>query len=390
MEKGIQNIGIKIEKSMKILLLTQFLSTTRGGGEYVFSEIANEMAKKGNEVWVITHNVEGENYSSFHKNVKIIFVSSVKYEGGLPPTFKKNFQFVASAVIKGLKLIKKEKIDLIHSNNFSPALAGSILSSLLHVPHIICVHDVFSYCGKNYWKRWASQQNVSKIHAFLGPRFEKMIPKLSHVLTHTVSESSKDDILKLGEKKPIKVIHNAIKTKSTLEAKLNPNQFVYVGRLVFYKNLETVIHAASLVKKVNPMIRLLIVGNGPQKSKLENLVKELNVEENVLFLGFVSESKKNESIVSSLAMVFPSVCEGFGLVILESFLQKRPVLVSDVRPLNEIISDNASIRESKISLGSRSNKIDFDLGKHSVIISAPTVPFGSLMTIFLSRVLNCA
>jgi len=83
----------------------------------------------------------------------------------------------------------------------------------------------------------------------------------------------------------------------------------------------------------------LIVGNGPQKSKLENLVKELNVEENVLFLGFVSESKKNESIASSLAMVFPSVCEGFGLVILESFLQKRPVLVSDVRPLNEIISD---------------------------------------------------
>ena len=186
---------------MKILLLTQFLSTTKGGGEYIFSEIANEIAKRGNEVWVITHNVEGEDYSSFHENVKIIFVSSVKYEGGLPPTFSKNFQFVTSAIIKGLKLIKKEKINLIHSNNFSPALAGSILSSLLHIPNIICVHDVFSNCGKNYWKRWASQQNVSKIHSFLGPRFEKMIPKLSHVLVHTVSEASKDDILKLGEKK---------------------------------------------------------------------------------------------------------------------------------------------------------------------------------------------
>jgi len=324
---------------MKILLLTQFLSTTRGGGEYVFSEIANEIAKKGNEVWVITHNVEEENYSSFHKNVKIIFVSSVKYEGGLPPTFKKNLQFVASTVIKGLKLIKKEKINLIHSNNFSPALAGSILSSLLHIPHIICVHDVFSYCGKNYWNQWASQQNVSKIHAFLGPRFEKMIPKLSHVLIHTVSEATKDDILKLGAKKPIRIISNAIKIKPTSDVKINPNQFVYVGRLVFYKNLETVIRALPLVKNINPNIKLLIVGDGPQKSKLENLVEKLKVEENVSFLGFVSELKKNESIASSLAMVFPSLCEGFGLVILESFLQKRPVLASDIRPLNEIISD---------------------------------------------------
>ena len=324
---------------MKILLLTQFLSTTRGGGEYVFSEIANEIAKKGNEVWVITHNVEGENYSSFHKNVKIIFASSVKYEGGIPPTFKKNFQFVASAIIKGLKLIKKEKIDLIHSNNFSPALVGSILSSLLHIPHIICIHDVFSNCGKNYWNQWAAQQNVSKIHAFLGPRFEKMIPSLSHVLIHTVSESTKDDILKLGEKKPIRIISNAIKIKPTSDVKINPNQFVYVGRLVFYKNLETIIQAVSLVKKVNPKIKLLVVGNGPQKSKLENLVEKLKVEENVSFLGFVSELKKNEAIASSLSMVFPSVCEGFGLVILESFLQKRPVMVSDVRPLNEIVCD---------------------------------------------------
>lgn len=324
---------------MKILLLTQFLSTTKGGGEYIFSEIANEIAKRGNEVWVITHNVEGEDYSSFHENVKIIFVSSVKYEGGLPPTFSKNLQFVTSAIIKGLKLIKKEKINLIHSNNFSPALAGSILSSLLHIPNIICVHDVFSNCGKNYWKRWASQQNVSKIHSFLGPRFEKMIPKLSHVLVHTVSEASKDDILKLGEKKPIRVISNAIKIKHALDAKIIPNQFVYVGRLVFYKNLETVIRALPLVKNVNPNIKFLIVGGGPHKSKLENLVKELKIEENVSFLGFVSELKKNETIASSLSMVFPSVCEGFGLVILESFLQKRPVLGANVRPINEIISD---------------------------------------------------
>ncbi|MDE1727528.1 MAG: glycosyltransferase family 4 protein, partial [Thaumarchaeota archaeon] len=48
--------------------------------------------------------------------------------------------------------------------------------------------------------------------------------------------------------------------------------------------------------------------------------------------------EKLQLISSSVALAFPSLCEGFGLVILEAFQQKKPVLVSDIRPMSDIVS----------------------------------------------------
>jgi len=323
---------------LKVLLISQFLSATRGGGESIFSDIANGISEKGHKVFVITNRIEKEDYTKFHNNVKLIFISSLPYVAGYAPSLGEDFGFIFKAIKKGFSLIRKEKIQLIHSNNFSPSFAGSILSSLTKVPHIICIHDVFSYCEKDYWKKSSKQPKVSKINAILGPIFENMIIKLSHNLIHTVSDASRDDLIKLGAKKPIRVIHNAIKNKTISDFKVNPYQFVYVGRLIFYKNIKTVIHAIAIIKQSIPEIQFLVIGDGPYKSNLRNLVKHLHLEDNVKFEGFVSQTKKDELISSSLATVFPSTCEGFGLVMLESFLFNKPVLVSDVRPMNEIVS----------------------------------------------------
>ena len=102
---------------MNVLLLTQFFSITKGGSEYLFSLIAQLLAEQGNNVWVITNRVKGEEYTS-HKNVKIIFVPPLlEYKGALPPGFKNNITYSLCALKTALSLIKKEKIDIIHSNN---------------------------------------------------------------------------------------------------------------------------------------------------------------------------------------------------------------------------------------------------------------------------------
>lgn len=325
---------------MNILLVTQFLSSTKGGGEYLFSLIANELAKKGHKIWIITHKIEGEDYTAFHENVRIEFVSSIRYEGGLPPSFSDNIRFALQAISKGRRIIKDEKIQVIHSNNFSPALASSILSSLTGRPHVTAMWDIFSLCGKDYWARWGKQKGVSKLHVFLGPRFERLVLKMRHAAIHTISKTSEEDLIKFGAKKPIFIIDPAISTTEHSWVEPDRLQFVYVGRLVFYKNLETVIRAISIVKSSYEKIRLKIVGGGPQKDDLLDLVNQLDLKENVEFSGFVSEDAKYRAISSSLAMVFPSLCEGFGLVILESFSCQRPVLVSNVRPLSDIIENN--------------------------------------------------
>lgn len=325
---------------MNILLLTQFLSVTKGGGEYVFSILANTLAQRGHRVWVITHKIENEDYSRFHDNIRIIFVSSIKYEGGLPPSFKDNMKYTLQTILQGLRVIMKEKIDIIHSNNFSPALAGSILSSLRNKHHITTVHDIFSLCGKDYWKMWGRQSNLSTLNVMLAPFFEKMIIKLRHDAIHTVSEATENDLIKFGAKKPIYVIHNAIKDNKLEKLEKIPFQFLFVGRLVFYKNLEVVIKAVDIVKKRYPQISLIIAGSGPYRKNLEKLVIDLNLHDNVKFIGFVNDEEKMRLFSTSQALVLPSLCEGFGLVILESFSCNCPAIVSNVKPLSDIIDDN--------------------------------------------------
>lgn len=324
-------------KTIKVLLLTQFFSTTKGGGEYVFSLMAKTLADRDNKVWVITNQIKDETYPS-HKNIKIIFVPPLlEYKGGLPPGFRDNLRYSLNTLRKGISIIKKEKIDIIHSNNFAPALAGSMLSTVTGKPHITTVHDVFSLCGKNYWKSWGKQSNVSRLNVTLAPFFEKMIVKLRCNAIHTVSEASKDDLLKIGAKKLIYVIPNTIETNTNKISKSNSHQFVYVGRLVFYKNLEVVIKAIGVARKEYPDITLFIVGGGPHRKDLEVLVNQLNLQDNIKFAGFVLNDEKLRLISTSQALIFPSLCEGFGLVILEAFSQERPVLVSNIRPMSDIV-----------------------------------------------------
>ena len=57
------------------------------------------------------------------------------------------------------------------------------------------------------------------------------------------------------------------------------------------------------------------------------------------FEGFVDIKEKEKLIATSNAMVFPSLCEGFGLVILEAFSHKKPVLASNIPPMSDILSD---------------------------------------------------
>src|SRR2546426_5380169 len=303
---------------MNVLLLTQFFSTTKGGGEYVFSLMARLLADSGNNVWVITNQIKNEVYPS-HKNIRIIFVPPLlEYKGGIPSGFKDNMIYSLCAFAKAISLIKREKIGIIHSNNFAPALTGSLLSIFTSAKHITVIYDVYSLY-KDFWKLWYAQGNVSRWNALLAPFFEKINIRLKCSAIHTISEASKDDLIKFGAKKTIYVIHSVIDIYEPENTEPKPFQFICIGRQVFYKNLEVVIKSIKIVKQSYPKITLIIVGEGPHKKILEKLVSDLNLQDNIKFQGHVSDAEKKRLLSASQALVLPSLCEGFGMVILEAF-----------------------------------------------------------------------
>ena len=324
---------------MNILLLSQFFSTTKGGGEYVFKTIASSLADKGNRVWVITNNIENENYQESN-NIKIIRIEpTLEFKGGLPPSFLDNIRYVFNAYRKGKKIVNNNSIDIIHSNNFSPALAGSLISYFTKTPHITTIHDIFSVYDKEFWKKWAEQSNVSHTNARLVPFFEKLMMRFKFDCIHTVSNATKNDIQKIGTKKPIYVIPNCIQDQEPFKTASKKFQFVFLGRLVFYKNVEVILRAFKIVSKLFPEAKLVIAGDGPHKESLQNLGNNLGIDANIVFAGYVTQQQKTKLLAESNALLFPSTIEGFGLVILESFQQNRPVVVSNIAPMSDIVED---------------------------------------------------
>jgi glycosyltransferase involved in cell wall biosynthesis len=324
---------------MKILYISQFFSDSTGGGETVISNLAKEMTNRGHLVHVICHDtMEGINP---YPGLDIKYVKPcVVHKGGIPPSIRQNALFMVNAISEGIRLARKNGIDVIHSNSHSSIIPGTVISKIFNIPIVSTIHDVFSFGSPSRWNRWIEQYSLSKAYAILGPLFEKTNIRMPVDMIHAVSKSTKDEILEINPSARITIIPNAINSKNLSNIDISFDKFVlFIGRLVFYKNLEVIILAFRLVLEDVPTAKFFIIGDGPMRSKWEELVITYRLSQNVIFLGHVSTEKKNEMLKKCSALVFPSTHEGFGLVVLESFQMGKPVLAASVRPLDEIIRD---------------------------------------------------
>lgn len=173
-----------------------------------------------------------------------------------------------------------------------------------------------------------------------------------------VSENTKKDILRFTRAKSenIEVVMEGVSKEyfedyshlfPELREKFSlPDKYVYfVGSLEPRKNLSTLIRAIAHLKQTqSDTIKLVISG---QKSWLfegvYKLIEELGMQNDVIFTGPVSESEKICLLQAAQVFVFPSVYEGFGLMILEAFATQTPVVVSDNSSLPEVAGDCALV-----------------------------------------------
>ena len=328
---------------MKILYFTQlFYPAVFGGGEYIFYQWAKELIKKGHKVFVITQSIESSSPHETIDGIEIFRVGSLLHLGGtLPSGLAENLSFLIKAFFKGLQVAKEHQVDIIHSNTYIPVFAAQWCATRLKIPHIATVHDVYYTSKANFWKAWSNQAGISKLSRILGPLIEKKIAHSSVTLFHTVSEKSKSDLQVMGASKKIVVIPNGIDPlQYQTDTEKSKPQAIFVGRLVFYKNLDVVLEAFSKVIKKIPDARLVIVGEGPIKQSLVEKSKHLFIQDSVTFTGNISDQEKIRLISESRLLLNPSLVEGFGIVLLEGFACGKPVIVSDTKPLSDLVNDS--------------------------------------------------
>ena len=329
---------------LNILYISQFFSETRGGGEIVFYGYAEGMAIRGHHVDVISHQIT--NFEEIDLDgVTIHRIRPAVENKATPPSIKQHMMYMINAIIKGSHIIRQNKIDIIHASSSSPVIVGSILAKIHNLPVIITIHGMYTTASGDFWKKWAAQEKVSHISSIIGPRFEKITVKMPVDIIHTVSNAVKEDVLKFNAKSSEKIITipNGINLKNydNLGIKKDYQKYMlFIGRLLFYKNLDVVISSFKDVSRKLPEAKLVIIGDGPMRDIWEKMVSDLNLDQNIEFMGHIPHEKKFYEILSQCsALLFPSLYEGFGMVLLEAFAMCKPVLVSDQKVFYEIVDE---------------------------------------------------
>ncbi len=130
-----------------------------------------------------------------------------------------------------------------------------------------------------------------------------------------------------GISKKISVIYNGINVavkKRTHTPPKNICTFISVGRLNLQKDHESLIMAASLLNKDYLNWKLWIIGDGPEKKRLQKLINKLRLNNKVKILGWVNNI--NKFLKQADIFVLSSKWEGFGYVLIEAMLQSLPII----------------------------------------------------------------
>jgi glycosyltransferase involved in cell wall biosynthesis len=135
------------------------------------------------------------------------------------------------------------------------------------------------------------------------------------------------------ERDRIRVVHNGVEEPGPRTGRSPEPLFVAVGRLVEYKRIDLLLR---LWERVRPVVggRLLIVGDGPERERLEQLAGP-----GVEFTGHVSESRKHELLCAAWLLLHPSALEGWGLVVTEAAARETPAIAFDVPGLRDSVVD---------------------------------------------------
>jgi glycosyltransferase involved in cell wall biosynthesis len=231
------------------------------------------------------------------------------------------------------------KFDVIHSNTYTPTFAAEVASRLKRRPHLMTIHDVYNQTDKDFWRKWTTQQDIGTMAKYAGALVERMVLKLPSTMVHTVSQTSKRDLIAAGiAPEKIALIPNGIDPAQYRSDRPKKRfQLAYIGRLVFYKNVDTVIKAFKAVCGRIPAARFFIAGTGPHEEYLKGLTSTLGLNANVSFLGKITDQQKVDLLTESQFTVQPSLVEGFGITVIESFCCATPVISSNVMPLPELV-----------------------------------------------------
>jgi len=251
---------------------------------------------------------------------------------------------IFSFIFELKKLVKKENFSVVHLNSTN-TLPGAIAAKLASkkIKTVFTIHGL-SILDKNY------QANI--LIKFLFKIYFKFLLQFIDKVVF-VSRYNKEEAreLKIGENGA--VIYNGLDLKEDyflepLQAREELGRLVgqdlkddfligSIGRLAEQKNYHFIINFWPLIKEKKPQVKLIIIGEGPERIKYEKLIKEVGAEADIFLPG--EKTSASRLLKGFDLFILPSIYEGLSISLIEAVLAGAPTLASDVGGNREIISE---------------------------------------------------
>ena len=244
------------------------------------------------------------------------------------------------ALIRLKKIIKENQYDYIHANTPIGGLLARVinLKKLSKKPKIIYTAHGFHFYKGSPLKNWLFYYPIEKI---LSKRTDILITINNEDFLTSHRKNFKCKIVRIHGVGVDETRFKPISREDCIVKRIDKGFYensiigLCIGELNDNKNQETLVRAFSELKNTIPNIRLLLAGNGPNRKKLENLVKNLGLENHIHFLGYVNGIE--EFVQISDFIISSSKREGLGLNIIEGMLCKKVIIASKNRGHKELI-----------------------------------------------------
>ena len=270
--------------------------------------------------------------SELHDNIEVYYPQYISLPRAL--LFNYSGSLMYYGILKQVKEVRKNfKFDIIHAHFTLPDGEAALkISKYFKVPLVTTIQatDLDITIHRNKQSEKKVREVLKNAQAVITPT-----PRLQLQLERVFDISS--SAIGYGVD-----IESTISNTSSHPLLKNNNEIVIVSvsRLLKTKGIEYNIEAINLLKEKFGNIRYLIVGDGPEKERLEKIVKQKELEDIVIFTGKQSKKRTMEFIATSNIFSLPSWQETFGLVYLEAMINEKPVIGCEGQGFDGIITHN--------------------------------------------------
>ena len=339
---------------MNILFISEYFYPRLAGGELVSWMILNGLVMKGHKIRVVTGRMPD---TAEYENINGIEIFRPFSSYNL--TDKKDLAS-GNAMIKRIsflfrlysylnKFLTSYPVDIVYSSGYISALPASWSASKNHIPAVNSIHSLcgkiwfqltnpflatFNYLGEIFIIRLGKYDALhcpsAKVAQMIKPHTSAKIFTIPYPLDF-------DDITRVKEDIDSELI------RKNLEIKREEQFLLFVGSLIKVKNIDGLIRALSSLKT---NFKLVLIGEGPERQKIENLSNELGLEDRLIMPGQKSHKETLSIIKSCDVFILPSKSETFSNVALEALALGKPVIATRVGILPEIKSENLYLIDS--------------------------------------------